>query len=476
MPRARSSARSSVVQTRGPTANIPCLTSDDYVTVGGGEPAPMSVTASHRDIEEIYDEARALLHDNGVEIQQRIGSGTYATVFAVARRRDVCIKLTLDVTEAAAVQTVIDAVAEAAARGHDLWDDLPALGRFYCVYALQLSNMPEGAAMYAITMDRYTRRPEPAVEEILDLRGRATEPDTLGQRSMEYICKKSRLPVHEDCTYGDARAYERVKAVLGPQLTRIEQTWKTLVGIGIEWFDLHSGNVMRDSEDNLRIIDLGRVWTTPHRVARVGGRRAERLLDSGVGISSQPVYSGITYRGDKGTIKVKATTKPGGTVLAHAGGTLVGALTWSNRRMQVSMVAVDRAYERRGIATALWKEAKRIAPALTHSDPDDQTEAGTAWAAKAERLPARKRVPVFDEAAWENFASSSEANQESRQTLGQRMEAVAWELGYEHASTQGRYAPYSNLEPFEPLARSQGVDLRVEYDAGFEAFGLAKER
>jgi GNAT superfamily N-acetyltransferase len=349
--------------------NIPCLTSDDYVTVGGGEPAPIPVTASHPDIEEIYDEARALLHANGVDIQQRIGSGTYATVFAVARRRDVCVKLTLDVTEAAAVQTVLDAVAEASAHGHDLWDDLPALGKFHCVYALQLSLLPEGATMYAIVMDRYTRRPEPEVEEILDLRGRATEPDTLGQRTMEYICKKSRLPVHEDCTYGDARAYERVKAVLGPQLTRIEQTWKTLVGIGIEWFDLHSGNVMRDAEDNLRIIDLGRVWTTPKRIPKVGGH-------------------------------------------------------------------------------------------------------GT-----SERLPTRKRAPVLDEAAWENFASSSEANQESGQTLGQRMEAVAWEMGYEHASTRGQYAPYSKLAPFEPLARSVGVDLRREYDAGFEAFeGSKSER
>jgi len=105
------------------------------------------------------------------------------------------------------------------------------------------------------------------------------------------------------------------------------------------------------------------------------------LAASNVVLTHEPVFSGISYRGDKGTLRVKPSTKPGGTIVASGpDGAVIGALTWSAKRMQVSMVAVAREWQHQGIATRLWREAKKHAPMLQHADRDDQTTEGAAWA------------------------------------------------------------------------------------------------
>jgi hypothetical protein len=90
-----------------------------------------------------------------------------------------------------------------------------------------------------------------------------------------------------------------------------------------------------------------------------------------------------------------------------------------------------------------------------------------------EKLPAAGRGKpgrVYNEAAWDN-TFNSEANQESRQTLAQRMDTVAWEVGYEDAS--GGHDQWHKLAPFVPLARSVNVNLREHYDAGFASVAPA---
>lgn len=255
---------------------IPCLPhASKRVEVGGVASSMLKALYSYPDIDEAYDDAVALLRAHDVPIlRQRIGDGTYASVFPLKGRTDVCIKLTLDPSEAAAVQTLLDAEQE---RGAGIWNDLPALARVYCVVLLKLPRHPD-IALYAITMDRMPKAAPKPVQAALD-----HEPieggDTQGQLALEYYCRRSRVPLQgTSCEYGTQEDYRAVKQALGPQMDRIEQTWRTLVELGIEWPDLHGGNVMQDKEGNLRIIDLGRAWTKPQRVGEYVGERLRESL------------------------------------------------------------------------------------------------------------------------------------------------------------------------------------------------------
>ncbi len=65
---------------------------------------------------------------------------------------------------------------------------------------------------------------------------------------------------------------------------------------------------------------------------------------------------------------------------AHLGGPEIGKLVWSIVTGEVAQVAVTGAYQRKGIATALWERAKAADSRLHHSGT--QTPDGTAWVEK----------------------------------------------------------------------------------------------
>lgn len=56
----------------------------------------------------------------------------------------------------------------------------------------------------------------------------------------------------------------------------------------------------------------------------------------------------------------------------------VGHLTWDHDT--ISDVFVRSDYRRRGVATELLRRAREVSPGLHHNVPDEQTDAGQAWA------------------------------------------------------------------------------------------------
>jgi ribosomal protein S18 acetylase RimI-like enzyme len=81
---------------------------------------------------------------------------------------------------------------------------------------------------------------------------------------------------------------------------------------------------------------------------------------------------------------------PEGSPLPHNKG-YIGHITWWNDDGEVTDINVHPKFQRRGLATELWRRAREIQPDLRHSD--NQTDAGKAWAPRV----SSKQTETLDE-------------------------------------------------------------------------------
>jgi len=231
----------------------------------------------------IGEQVKPRLAARGYTLGRSIGSGSYAEVFEVEGRRDLVVKVTSDANEAAAIAKI----------NQQGYEGLPALARFFCVYALpslpvvtrefqsKWVEIPGGraqaggqwvetqktATLFVLVVERL----KPIlhkVQKALDDHGLALVARTYWRALDPYDAARVTIlgMLRVDLGIGDAddaqAAVERrytllTKAVPPEQVERLERTLEELARRGILWFDLHGQNVMQDAEGNLKIVDLG---------------------------------------------------------------------------------------------------------------------------------------------------------------------------------------------------------------------------
>lgn len=188
---------------------------------------------------------RALEHA-GVRLQLiSVGCGSFGCVYPVEGRADVVCKVTGDASEAAAALTVLRAGRA-----------IPHLVAYSCVYGVR------GAPMWALLMERL----QPL---------NATERRFIAESENEFDAAAD--PAFGGVANQEARTTleGRARRMLGDKGVRqsrgLVRAVEQLRAIGVQYHDLHRGNVLKDARGTWKIIDLG-VSVAPAQAApRLGG-------------------------------------------------------------------------------------------------------------------------------------------------------------------------------------------------------------
>jgi hypothetical protein len=184
-------------------------------------------------------EVDAVLAAEGVRMGRKLGCGSFGCAFTDRDHANRVIKVTGDPTEVAAAARVIEA-RNAGAR-------LPAVVKFYSVAAVRNTDLFIVVQERLLPLKRNEYRMiEEHADAIYDA-GLGSAPD------------RRALAGHL------AAQYRVSRSVLRPLLDVFEQ----LSAIGVEYHDLHEGNVLRTKAGGLRVIDLGISRSKPIRVPQV---------------------------------------------------------------------------------------------------------------------------------------------------------------------------------------------------------------
>lgn len=182
----------------------------------------------------------------GVNLQLiSVGCGSFGCVYPVEGQPSVVCKVTGDASEAAAALTVLRSGRQ-----------LLHLVNYTCVYGVR------GAPMWALLMERLQplstkeRRFVAGSENELDI---AADPELgIGAQAEAQAAL-------------EGRARRELGAEGLHQARGLVQTVKDLRRLGVQYHDLHRGNVLKDGRGTWKIIDLG-VSVAPTQIApRLGG-------------------------------------------------------------------------------------------------------------------------------------------------------------------------------------------------------------
>jgi len=156
---------------------------------------------------------------------------------------------------------------------HEDWTELPALARIDCVYAL--TPMPDGEPLWAIVQQKL----KPLDWRAEDFLG-SSAAGSLAAILLTRGWDRQDPELDEALENLDGWARAMLDSDQLQQYKRVISTIEALHNeVGVQWGDLHGGNVMQDAEGNWKIIDLGvsksagadvgrlealplRVWTT----------------------------------------------------------------------------------------------------------------------------------------------------------------------------------------------------------------------
>lgn len=181
----------------------------------------------------------AVFTAEGIHLGKKLGCGTFGCAYLDADNSHRVIKITGDPSEASAAARVIVARSE----GHRL----PAVVRFFSVRAV-LDN-----PLFVIRQERLI---------------------PLARRQFEMIAENA--DAMYDTAYDSdaaqvalARTLERKYRVAAALTLPILRTFRQLRAIGVDYHDLHEGNVLRDAAGRFKIIDLGISRTGPIRIPQV---------------------------------------------------------------------------------------------------------------------------------------------------------------------------------------------------------------
>ena len=229
---------------------MPCLALTGQLAVVGepsgerverGDPARLAPAPNTPAWTAHEDVAKHALNQRGVVVADLIACGGLGCAYAAQGQPNLVVKITGDPSEAAAAQTVVTAVGE----GRADWDrDLPALVRFLCVYAL------EDVPLFVIMQERLAGH--------------------LPADANEFVWKHKIMQSHRFALVAGKADDYRMRARLRteaqergllPEFDRLLRTLDTLHRLGIEWHDLHTGNIMQDAQGHWRVLDLGESYS-----------------------------------------------------------------------------------------------------------------------------------------------------------------------------------------------------------------------
>lgn len=188
----------------------------------------------------------------GYEPGEELGRGSYARVFDLG---DSVLKVTCDSTEAAAAQTIFESGRRC---------DLPAVVPYQCVWGFDTKWT--AYPLFAIVTAKASPLSPEALAVVEHACGSSYEYGTDWAYSVRRIKNNPRykpLP-------GAPKFYRRMMKAgeWGErQLRRLVESLHTLDDLGIEWEDLHPGNVMEDEVGNLLIVDIGLNSVQSKRIA-----------------------------------------------------------------------------------------------------------------------------------------------------------------------------------------------------------------
>lgn len=217
---------------RSPANQVSCLVGDGRTTVSPiNRPGRSRTLPGDPGWSAALAWATRILATHGVKLGEKLGTGSYGSAFVNgtdASDTTRVVKVTGDASEAAAAQSVLDAIAA----DKITWGDLPALGRIDCVYALGEGSGPD---LYVINQERVAGdlHPEAAV--------------FVNNHRFAIALRKS-------------EAIKQAREV-GPDVARntqrVMKTIEALNRVGIQWEDVSSGNVLLGRTGNWTVVDLG---------------------------------------------------------------------------------------------------------------------------------------------------------------------------------------------------------------------------
>lgn len=171
------------------------------------------------------------LEGQGVHLGEKLGQGSYGTAFRQKGKPNNVVKITGDPQEIAAIQRVYEAVANK----ETSWRKLPALTRPLAVQGF-LNDCNAVVPVYC------------TVQEFV--------PGDLTRQEADFIDNYNDAILDGDVGPNDAVTDGLGKAGAA-NVKRLYDTVRELARIGVNWGDLHSGNVRKDAVGHWKIIDLG---------------------------------------------------------------------------------------------------------------------------------------------------------------------------------------------------------------------------
>jgi hypothetical protein len=190
-----------------------------------------------------------LLRQHRIYLDRVIGRGRYAEAYSIEGDPHQVIKISGDLTEAAAWAYLLEMVAA----GEMTWDDVPSLAQVTCVMVVPpLSRRDK--PLYLIVMERcrpLSRSERVLVERIDDV--------LLGHRGLYRAGIRAPYTVEDQVQ----RVVRRFRSVShgAEQARRLIETLQATAGQSLFVFDIHAENVMRDKGGDWKITDLGMTET-----------------------------------------------------------------------------------------------------------------------------------------------------------------------------------------------------------------------
>lgn len=180
------------------------------------------------------------LRAEGIQLGRKLGCGSFGCAYTRKGYPDQVVKITGDPSEVAAAQRVI----EARKKGHRL----PGVVRFYRAFAVQNSQL------FVVVQER-----------LLPLRA---EEYRLIEEQQNALYRLGTLGTPRDQQKG-SKLLARDYRVPWRAIYDLLRVFDELSNIGVEWHDLHEGNVLRSPSGRLKVIDLG--------ISRSGGVKVEEV-------------------------------------------------------------------------------------------------------------------------------------------------------------------------------------------------------
>ena len=220
-----------------------------------------------------YPLAKDVLARYGYKLGRCIGTGTFAQVFALDGEPDYVMKLTGDATEAGVWRNI-----------HERKVRSPGLPDVPCAFAIDTGGYRP--VLYAIITQRLDPLPnrernwlnENNVPDLVQAAGGQTHKMTRGEVGSYYTaCKPLDGAPFIKCAYDTLVRSAQDVGIGRAEIDGLVDAYSKLRKAGIDFHDVHGGNVMRDpafhgKKGALKFVDLGLAESPPTTVPLVNPR------------------------------------------------------------------------------------------------------------------------------------------------------------------------------------------------------------